>query len=59
MKRYTVCVVEHAYRYVEVEAEDETDARDKVWADIENILNKKADDYDTDVVVDSVEDISL
>jgi hypothetical protein len=59
MKRYAICVVERAYRYVEVEAEDETDAKDKVWADIENIINKKAEDYDTDVIVDGFEEISL
>lgn len=59
MKRYTICVVDREYRYVEVEAEDGTDARDKVWQDLEAILRKEPDDIDTDIVIDHVEDISL
>lgn len=55
----TICVVSKEYRYVEIEAESQEDAIDKAWDDIENIMNRKAVDYDTDLYVDSVEEGSI
>lgn len=52
----TICVVSKEYRYVDVEADSQEDAIDKAWDDIENIMNRKAVDYDTDLYVDSVEE---
>lgn len=59
MKRYTVCVVERAYRYVEIEAETPTQATSRVWDQVDWIVQREPDDTDTDVVVDNVEEISL
>ena len=55
----TICVVSKEYRYVEIEADSQEDAVDKAWDDIENIMNRKAVDYDTDLYVDSVEEGSI
>ena len=55
----TICVVSKEYRYVEIEADSQEDAIDKAWDDIENIMNRKAVDYDTDLYVDSVEEGSI
>ena len=55
----SICVVSKEYRYVEIEAESQEDAIDKAWDDIENIMNRKAVDYDTDLYVDSVEEGSI
>ena len=55
----SICVVSKEYRYVEIEAESKEDAIDKAWDDIENIMNRKAVDYDTDLYVDSVEEGSI
>jgi hypothetical protein len=52
MKKYEICVVSKEYRYVEVEAEDEFDAKDKAWDQIENVLNRKPEDYDTELYVE-------
>lgn len=52
----TICVVSETYRYVEIEAESQEDAIDKAWDDIENIMNRTAVDYDTNLYVDSVEE---
>ena len=52
----SICVVSKEYRYVEIEAESQQEAVDKAWGDIESILNRKAEDYDTDLYVDSVEE---
>lgn len=54
MKKYSVCVVSKEYRWVEVEAEDETGAQDQVWVGIESILNRKPEDYDTELFVEAV-----
>jgi hypothetical protein len=51
MKRYEICVVSKEYRYVEVEADDEEDARDKAWNQIESVLNRKPADYDMELYV--------
>lgn len=53
MKTFEVCVVSKEYRTVHVQAEDEGEAKDKVWDDIESILNGKAEDYDTDLYIES------
>jgi hypothetical protein len=55
MKKYSVCVVCKEYRWVEVEAEDEYLARDMAWDDIENIVNKDAEDHDVEVYVEQEE----
>ena len=49
---FTICVVSKEYRYVEVEAENQEEAIDKAWDGIENILNGKAEDYDTEMFVE-------
>ena len=36
MKRYEICIVSKEYRWVDVEAEDEVTAQDKVWVMIGN-----------------------
>ena len=59
MKRYTVCVVDRAYRYVQVEAESDAHARNIVYTDLDAVLRKKPDDIDTDIMIDHVEEISL
>lgn len=52
MNTYTIVVVSKEYRYVEVTAEDNADAEDKVWAQIDSVLNRKPDDYDTELYVE-------
>jgi hypothetical protein len=59
MKRYTVCVTDHRYHYIQIEAETPTQATNRVWDQIGQIVQREPDDIDTDVVVDSVEEISL
>ena len=54
MNTYNICVVSKEYRWVTVEAEDVTDAYDKVWVQIESILNRKPEDYDTELFVEDV-----
>jgi len=55
MSTYEICVVSKEYRWVEVEAEDEQSAVDKAWDNIENIMNRKAEDYDTEIYAERVE----
>jgi len=57
MNKYEICVVTKEYRYVEVGAEDDVEAIDKVWLQIENILNRKPQDFDTEVYVEHKEAI--
>lgn len=52
MRTYELCVVSKEYRYITVEAENEHDAIDKAWAGLENTLNRKAQDYDTDIYME-------
>jgi len=54
MKTYSVCVVSREYRYVEVEAEDESAAKDKVWDKVACgfTSDTKATDYDTELYVE-------
>ena len=54
MKTFEVTVVSKEYRTIEVQAETEEDAKDQVWEDIDNILNWKPIDYDTDLYVERV-----
>jgi hypothetical protein len=51
MKKYEICVVSKEYRYVEVEAEDEIQAREKVWQDLldADFFDTKPQGYDTEV----------
>lgn len=56
MYKYTIAVVSKEYRWVEVVAEDESKARDQVWMNIDRTLNRKAEDYDTELYIeDSIE----
>lgn len=56
MYKYTIAVVTKEYRWVEVIAEDESEARDQVWMNIDRTLNRRAEDYDTELYIeDSVE----
>lgn len=59
MKRFAIVVVSKEYRYVEVEAQDEAEAEDQVWTGIENILNRKPEDYDTEVYVEGYQEITV
>lgn len=52
LKTYELCIVTKEYRYITVGAENESDALDQAWAAIESILNRKAEDYDTDIYVE-------
>ena len=57
MNKYVLCVVSKEYRWVEIEAEDDVQAIDMVWGDIENIMSGKPEDYDTELTVESVEEL--
>ena len=57
MNKYTICVVDRSYRYVEVKAEKESEARDKVWSDLESILRKEPDEIDTDIIIEEVTEV--
>ena len=54
MKTYEVIVVTKEYRTLEVEAENETEAKDKVWDKVIDgyTTTTKAYDYETDVYVE-------
>lgn len=55
MPTYTLCVVSKEYRWLDVDAVDAEHALNQAYNDIDNILNRKADDYDTEVIVESFE----
>ena len=55
-KKYEICVVSKEYRYVDILADSEEEAKDQVWDQIETILNQKPQDYDTDLYVEGTED---
>ena len=52
MKKYRVCVVSKEYRWVDIEATTELDAETKALDDIDNIMNYKPGDYETDIYVE-------
>lgn len=52
MKTFQVLVVTREYRTVYVEAESAVGAEDKAWADLDNILNTKSEDYYTELFVE-------
>ena len=54
MKRYEICFVSKEYRYEEIEAEDEAEAREKAWDMVAAgyTCNVKAVDYDTEVFIE-------
>ena len=56
MPKYEICVVSKEYRYVDILADSEEEAKDQVWDQIETILNQKPKDYDTDLCVEGTED---
>lgn len=57
MNKYEICVVTKEYRYVELVAEDDVEAIDKAWLQVENMLNHKPADFDTEVYVEHKEAI--
>lgn len=59
MKTFTVCVVERFYRWVEVQAEDESTAREMVWDQVDSLVGRDPEDSDCDVIVEGSEEISL
>jgi len=48
----SICVVSKEYRWVQVESQNQQDAVETAWKNIESILNRKAVDYDTELYVD-------
>lgn len=52
MNNYSVCLVSKEFRWVEVEAKDETEAKDKVWDKIESVENCKAQYFDHEIFID-------
>jgi hypothetical protein len=54
MNTYELCVVSKEYRYLRVEAENESDAIDKAWDRVASgyTCNIKAQDYDTEVYLE-------
>jgi hypothetical protein len=54
MKTYDVVVLSKEYRTVQIDAESEEEAREKAFDNLDNILNRKAEDYDTDVYVEGL-----
>lgn len=56
MPRYSICIVTKEYRSIIVEAETEMDAKDQAWDRIEDVMNWKPEDYDTEIYVESTEE---
>jgi hypothetical protein len=54
MKIYTVCFVSKEYRYAQIEANDEDEAREKAWDKVSTgfTCDTKAQDYDTELYVE-------
>lgn len=52
MKKFEVYIISKEYRRIEVEADDSSEAYEKAWDQIENAMNCKPEDYDTDVYVE-------
>ena len=55
MPKYEICIVSKEYRYIEVEAEDESEAKDKAWDKVAcgYTCNVKAEDYDTELYIEN------
>jgi len=58
MTKYAICVVSKEYRYLEIEAETESDAVDKAWDKVACgfTADTKPEDTDTDLYVEGVVD---
>jgi hypothetical protein len=58
MKIYELCVVAKEYRYMKVKAESEQDAIDLAWDKVASgfIPDTKAQDYDTEIYLEGVEE---
>ena len=50
--KYEICIVSKEYRWIEVEASDESEASDAAWGQIESVLNRKPEDYDTELFIE-------
>jgi len=61
MPKYEVCIVSKEYRWIEVEADNESDAKDAAWDKVAcgYTGDVKADDYDTEVQVEGLVDDEL
>ena len=58
LKKYSICIVSKEYRWIEVFAGDEAEAKDKVWDEIACgfVGDNKPEDTDTDLYVEGVVD---
>lgn len=54
MKTYDVVVVTKEYRTVQIDAENEEEARENAWGALGSVLNLDAQDYDTEVYVEGL-----
>lgn len=54
--KYEVCIVSKEYRWIEIEAMDQSDAIDKAWVKVENgfTCDTKPQDSDTDIYVEGL-----
>lgn len=61
MPKYEICIVSKEYRWVHIEAETESDAKDEAWDLIAcgYTGDTKPEDYDTELYVESVEEPAL
>lgn len=57
-KKYSICVVSKEYRWLEIEAETEEDAKDKAWDKIACGFtgDTKPEDTDTEIYMEGVVD---
>lgn len=57
MNSYEIAILSKEWRYITIEAETEDEARDKIWESIGGILNRKPDSFDTDLYIESVNEV--
>lgn len=56
LKKYEICIVSKEYRWVEIEAENEEDAKDKAWDKVACGFtgDTKPEDTETDLYVEGI-----
>ena len=56
MPKYEICIVSKEYRYVEIEADNENEAKDKAWDKVAcgYTGDTKAEDCDTELYIERV-----
>lgn len=59
MNSYEIAILSKEWRYITIEAETEDEARDKIWESIGGILNRKPDSFDTDLYIESVNEVEV